>query len=70
MDVLDLPVIIGTVALIALIGGIAIAVLRFVLRIIYLVVPVIVGFRIVFSLAVGLKSVYTLKKILLILKMS
>lgn len=60
MDVLDLPVIIGTVALIALIGGIAIAVLRFVLRIIYLVVPVIVGFGIVFLLAVGLKSVYTL----------
>ena len=60
MDVLDLPVIIGTVALIALIGGIAIAVLRFVLRIIYLVVPVIVGFGNVFLLAGGLKSVYTL----------
>jgi len=60
VDVLDLPVIIGTVALIALIGGIAIAVLRFVLRIIYLVVPVIVGFGNVFLLAGGLKSVYTL----------
>ena len=60
MEVLNLPVAIGTVALIALFGGIAIAVLTFVLGIIYLVVPVIVGFGIVFLLAVGLKSVYTL----------
>ena len=61
VDVLDLPVVIGTVALIALFGGIAIAVLRFVLGIIYIVVPVIVGFGVVFLLAVGLIGLRCLK---------